>query len=403
MRTNAYKYVAWDAARKRHEAVKEGSTREDVLAWLRSNGLTPISVDLVQATKTQSRRMPKYRKVKSADLSTFCWQVGTMINGGMPITTAIETVAEDVDNKYFEAVLVRIAEDLQRGNSLHESLEQFPKVFNTLSRAMIMAGEIGGSLTTSLERLAEYYESRDKLLRKIKGATAYPIFVVCFIVLIIVALMTFIVPRFMVMFDQMKGDLPAFTKGFMVVYYAIMNNGVTIVATAVGSVASLIAFSRTQFGHAILSRVAIKLPMFGNIIRQAFVATFCKTLSTLSTSGVSILDSMDIITRLTSNNVLKDAVVRMEGRVREGVGISASMEETDIFSGVAVKMAKVGEESGSLSEVLDKASEFYEKKMEGAISLMLGLLEPALIVIVGGIVLVVILAMYLPIFSMSDM
>jgi type IV pilus assembly protein PilC len=403
MRTNTYKYVAWDAARKRHEALKDAASRDDVLAWLRSNALTPISVDLAQPTQTQSRRLPKYRKVKSADLSTFCWQVGTMINGGMPITTAIETVAEDVDNKYFEAVLRQIAEDLQRGNSLHETLENYPKVFNTLARAMVMAGEVGGSLTLSLERLADYYESRDHLTRKIKGATAYPIFVVAFIILIIVALMTFIVPRFMVMFDQMKGDLPGFTKGFMAVYYAIMNNGLTITVTFFGSIAGLIAFGKTKFGHGVISRVSLKLPMFGNIIRQAFVAMFCKTLATLSTSGVSILDSMDIITRLTNNNVLRDAVVRMEGRVREGVGISASMEETDVFSGVAVKMAKVGEESGSLSNVLDKASEFYEKKMEAAISLMLGLLEPALIVIVGGIVLVVILAMYLPIFSMSDM
>jgi type IV pilus assembly protein PilC len=384
---NVYRYIARDGEGNRREGAKKTSSREDMFAWLRSKDLTPISVEVEKVQTKKSRRLPPYKKVKPAELATFCWQVSTMIEGGMPITTAIETVSDDVDNKYFGAVLRMVAEEIQRGTSLHEAVSDHPKVFHTLARAMILAGETGGSLANSLTRLGEYYEARDQLIKKIKGATAYPIFVVIFIVLIIIALMTFIIPRFTVMFDQMKGELPAFTRGFMAFYDIVRSNAILIIVSIVGLIGGWIGYGKTQSGHVVMSRWALKAPVFGNIVRQAFIATYCKTLATLTSCGVSILD----------------AISKMKSRVSEGVAISDSMAETGAFTTVAVKMTKVGEESGSLPEVLDKASEFYEKKLDATISAMLGMLEPILIVIVGAIVMVVILAMYLPIFTMSDM
>jgi type IV pilus assembly protein PilC len=399
---NVYRYIARDANGNRREAVKEAPTREEMFAWLRANELTPISVEAEQTKSVKTKRLPAYKKVKASEMATFCWQVSTMINGGMAITTAIETVSDDMENKYFGAVLRAVAEEIQRGTSLHESVSAHPKVFATLSRAMILAGETGGSLGNSLDRLGEYYEAREALQKKIKGATAYPIFVVIFIVLIIVALMTFIIPRFTVMFDQMSGELPAFTRGFMAVYNGIRDNAIVIIGSLVGVVGGWIGFSKTKRGHDLMSQWILKTPIFGEIVRQSFIATYCKTLSTLTSSGVSILEAMDIIVGLTDNTVLIEAIGKIKSRVREGVAISDAMEETQQFSGVAIKMTKVGEESGSLPEVLDKSSEFYEKKLDATISSMLGMLEPVLIVVVGGVVMVVILAMYLPIFSMSD-
>jgi type IV pilus assembly protein PilC len=400
---NVYRYIARDGEGNRREGAKKASSREDMFAWLRSKDLTPISVEVEKVQTKKSRRLPPYKKVKPAELATFCWQVSTMIEGGMPITTAIETVSDDVDNKYFGAVLRMVAEEIQRGTSLHEAVSDHPKVFHTLARAMILAGETGGSLANSLTRLGEYYEARDQLIKKIKGATAYPIFVVIFIVLIIIALMTFIIPRFTVMFDQMKGELPAFTRGFMAFYDIVRSNAILIIVSIVGLIGGWIGYGKTKSGHVVMSRWALKAPVFGNIVRQAFIATYCKTLATLTSCGVSILDAMDIIGGLTDNTVLIEAISKMKSRVSEGVAISDSMAETGAFTTVAVKMTKVGEESGSLPEVLDKASEFYEKKLDATISAMLGMLEPILIVIVGAIVMVVILAMYLPIFTMSDM
>ena len=400
---NTYRYIARDESGDRREAIREATSREEVFQWLKSKDLTPISVDMMAAPQRRARRLPPYKKVKPSELATFCWQVSTMINGGMPITTAIETVSEDIDNKYFGAVLHQIGEEIQKGNSLHDAVLGHPKVFHTLSRAMILAGETGGSLGLSLDRLAEYYEAREAMAKKIKGATAYPIFVVCFIVLIIIALMTFIIPRFTVMFDQMSGKLPAFTQGFMAVYDAIRHNALAIILSIVAVIGAAMGYAKTRTGHATLSRLIFKVPIIGQIVQQSFVATYCKTLATLSASGVSILEAMDIITGLTDNTVLTAAIHSIKDQVSEGIAISESMAKTGVFSSVSIQMTKVGEESGSLPEVLDKASEFYQKKLDASISSMLGMLEPILIVIVGGIVLVVILAMYLPIFSMSDM
>ena len=402
MSKNVYRYIARDEDGNRREGVREAPTREAMFQWLKSSDLTPISVEGEAAPQRRPKRLPPYKKVKASEMATFCWQVSTMINGGMAITTAIETVGEDIENKYFGAVLQKVGEEIQKGNSLHDAVSGHPKVFHTLSRAMILAGETGGSLGPSLDRLADYYEAREAMAKKIKGATAYPIFVVCFIALIIVALMTFIIPRFTVMFDQMSGKLPAFTRGFMSVYDAIRYNALAIILSIAAVIGAAMGYAKTRTGHATLSRLVFKIPIIGDIVQQSFVATYCKTLATLSASGVSILDSMDIITGLTDNTVLTQAIVNIKDQVSEGVAISDSMENTGVFSSVSIKMTKVGEESGSLPEVLDKASEFYQKKLDASISAMLGMLEPILIVFVGGIVLVVILAMYLPIFSMSD-
>jgi type IV pilus assembly protein PilC len=324
-----------------------------------------------------------------------------MLDGGLGITTAIETIATEMDNRYFEASLRHISTMLERGSPLNECVKEVPKIFNTLACAMIQAGERGGSITQSLQRLAVYYENRDKLARKVKGALAYPIFVVVFITLIVIALMTFIIPRFQTMFDMMQGKLPAFTKGFMVVYDAIVHNSPYILIGAVSLVLAVVLFNRTKAGHHQLCRMALAVPLFGKLKIQAFVAVFCKTLATLLSSGVSVLDAFDILTNMTTNEVLRNGIRQTRERLTEGSSISASMAASRFFPDVAVKMTQIGEQSGSLSSVLDKTSEYYERKVDALISTLLGLMEPILIVSVGSIVLLVILAMYLPIFSMS--
>jgi len=397
----AFEFEAWDQAGNRHEGVRQANTEEDVIQGLREQGLIPVAVMPVAVVSTAKRRAVRYRPVKAHQLSTFCWQLATMLDGGLPITTAIETIASEMENPYFEHILKTTALELEKGSTLSDCVRQYPKVFNTLARAMIEAGERGGSLVDSLERLAHYYENKDKLNRKVRGALAYPIFVVVFIVLIIVALMTFIIPRFTTMFDMMQGELPAFTRGFMAVYDWIVAHVVHLLVGLVATIVAIVLYAKTETGHRRLCQVGLIVPIFGRIKIQAFVSVFCKTLSTLVSSGVPVLDAFDILAEMTNNDVLKTGVLETREKLTEGASISAGMQASNFFPDVAIKMTQIGEQSGSLANVLEKTSEYYERKVDAAISALLGLMEPVLIVSVGSIVLVVILAMYLPIFTMS--
>lgn len=396
-----FEYVAWDHSGNCVEGTRQAATEEELLAFVRSQSLTPAVISEVHTSRKEKSQQVRYRKVKSADLATFCWQLSTMLAGGLSITSAIQTIGDEMPNPYFEYVLKSMADKIEKGMSLTDCVRQYPKVFGKLCCAIIMAGETGGSLTTSLERLAEHYENRDKLTRKVRGAMAYPAFVVGFIVLIVIVLMTLIVPRFETMFQEFNGELPAFTKGFMAVYDVLSGNALFILIAAIVTGVGLSAYGKTKSGHEKFCKLMLSTPVFGKIILMAFVAMFCKTLGTLIAAGVSLLDAFKILAEMTNNDLLRQGVLETREKMVEGKNISKSMEEVGFFPGVAVKMAQIGENSGSLASVMEKTSEYYEKKVDSLVSLMLGMLEPILIIVVGAIVLVVILAMYLPIFSMS--
>lgn len=396
-----FEYVAWDAAGSCKQGVKTADSEESILSLLREESLTPVSVTEIAIEERQERGFIPGKRIKSQDLAAFCWQLGTMIGGGLPITTAIMTIASEMPNKSLEQVCKDIAARLEHGQTLTEAVTLYEKVFGRLGCAMIMAGESSGSLTHAMGRLAEYYENRDKLVRKVRGAMAYPLFVMGFIVVIVAVMMTLIIPRFTQMFEELGDKLPAFTRGFMAVYNALMSNLPLILVALALAVVGLVVFSKTRNGHRAISAFVLKIPVFGKIVQMAFVATFCKTLGTLISSGVSVVDAFTILSGMSSNDSLTQCVLDTRDRLIKGVSIAGSMEAVGLFPGVAVKMVHIGEESGSLASVLEKTSEYYARKVELLIGSLLGLLEPILIVSVGAIVLVVLLAMYMPIFSMS--
>ncbi|MBA7640151.1 Type II secretion system protein F [subsurface metagenome] len=326
-----------------------------------------------------------------------------MLEGGIPITIALDTIAEDAENSNLGPILRRISEKVKRGQSFSDGIADFPKVFNNLSCALILAGETSGNLGGSLGKLAEYFDSRDKLAKKIKGATAYPIFVMSFITLIVIFIMAFIVPRFKTIFDQLGGKLPAFTRGFMGFYDILRYNIIYMIGFVVVLIIFGVVFNKTKKGHYFFSRAVLSIPLLGNVFSQAFVAMFCKTMSTLLSSGVSVLEVFDVLSGMTSNDIIKSAITQIRENIVEGLNISSSMSATGFFPNMVVKMIQVGEESGSLSSVLKKTSEHYERKVDSTVTTMTSLLEPIMIVSVGAVVSVVVIALYLPIFTMSDM
>lgn len=398
----SYQYIARDASGARKEGFSQAVCTNDVLGRLREKGFTPISVNEVSVGAKALVQASSRQRVKSGDLAALCWQLTTMVEGGIPLTTAIDTIATDVENPRLQEILQYISEKIHKGETLSECLLEFPKVFNPLTCAIISAGETSGTLPESLRRLAEHFDNRDKLAKKVKGAVAYPAFIFIVIILIVTFIMTFIVPRFQVIFEQLGGDLPAFTQGFMNVYKMLRYNFVYIIGSVLLLIFSAILTSKTKKGHYLFSRIALKVPLLGKIFSQAFITMFCKTMSTLISSGISVLEVFDIVSGMTNNDVIKNAILGTRERIVGGANISLSLAASGFFPSMVVKMVQVGEESGSLSKVLDRTADYYERKVDSTITTVMSLLEPMMIVLVAGIVMVVVLALYLPIFSMSD-
>jgi type IV pilus assembly protein PilC len=399
-----YGYVARDLAGAQKKGLVQAANSNEVLNQLREQGLTPISVKEV-TKKGAAKTQPKGRRkrIKSADLAALCWQLSTMLEGGIPITTALDIIGDDTDNAQLQGILKQISEKVKKGQPVSECVAEYPKVFNRLCCAMVLAGETGGNLAKAIGKLAEYFENRDKLAKKVKGAMAYPIFVLSFIIIIVIFIMAFIVPRFRKIFDQIGGTMPAFTRGFMGFYDILRYNLHYMIGFIIILIVLATFISKTKKGHYLFSKLYLAMPMFGNILSQAFVATFCRTTSTLLSSGVSVLEAFNILTGMTDNDIIKSAIVQTRENIVGGSNISLSMSSAGFFPNMVIKMIQVGEESGSMPEVLEKTSEHYERKVDSTVTTLLSLLEPIMIISVGGVVSVVVIALYLPIFTMSDL
>lgn len=398
-----YKYVARDTAGRRKEGLTQAISSNDVLSWLREQGFTPISVNEITVGSEKAQQKTNRGRIKSADLAALCWQLTTMLEGGIPITIALDTTAEDIEQLTLRQVLEEMSDKIKKGKPFSECAAEFPKVFNQLCCALILAGETGGNLAQALRKLAEYFESRDKLAKKVKGAVAYPIFILGFIVLIVIFIMAYIIPRFRGIFEQIGGELPAFTRAFMGFYDMMRFNLHYITGGVLFLIIGAVLFGKTKTGHCLFSRIILALPLFGKVFQQAFIVTFCRTMATLLAAGVSVLEVLDILAAMSTNDIIKSAVTRAREHIVEGSNISLSIAAAGFFPNMVIKMIQVGEESGSLPNVLERTSDLYERKAEATIATMMALLEPFMIVTVGSIVLVVVLALYLPIFTMSEM
>ncbi|UCF16670.1 MAG: type II secretion system F family protein, partial [Phycisphaerales bacterium] len=323
-----YRYIARNSAGVRKKGAVQANSSSEVLSGLRTQGLTPISVKDISEIGSKKRRKGSRKRIKSADLSAFCWQLATMLEGGIPITSGLDIISDDTENAQLQRILKNISEKVKKGQPVSECVAEYPRVFNRLCCAMVLAGETSGNLAAAIGKLAEYFDSRDKLAKKVKGAMVYPVFVLVFIVVIVVFIMAFIVPRFRKIFDQIGGKLPAFTEGFMAFYDLLRTNLHFIICSVVLFMVLATVISKTKRGHYMFSKLALTVPLFGKITSQAFVATFCKTMSTLLAAGVSVLDAFSILTGMTGNDIIKSAVVQTRDSIVEGSSISSSLAES---------------------------------------------------------------------------
>jgi type IV pilus assembly protein PilC len=378
------------------EAINEAAVRTQ----LRRQGLKPTRVK--EKPKDLLEMIPMKGSVKSRDVVIFSRQFSTMISAGLPLIQCLDILATQEQNKAFAKVIRTIKEDIEGGSTLSDALRKHPKVFDDLFINMIAAGEAGGILDTILNRLAVYLEKSMKLKRKVKGAMTYPGVVLGMSVAIITLLLVKVVPVFQSIFAGMGRELPFVTQTLINLSSFVTDNSLYILGAIVIVIVALVRFYRTDNGRYLFDRMILKPPVIGSLMRKVAIAKFTRTLSTLISSGVPILDGLEIVSRTSGNKIVEKALMETRKNISEGKTIAEPLAATTVFPPMVVQMIAVGEATGSLDSMLTKIADFYDDEVEVAVAAMTSMLEPILMVFLGGVVGGMIVAMYLPIFQIGS-
>ena len=376
------------------------TTREEVIALLRKKNITATVV----TEKTKKGIFGKFTlggKVKDKDIVIFTRQFATMIDAGLPLVQALDILSSQVENKTLGKTLAQVKIDVESGATYADALKKHPRVFSELYVNMVAAGEAGGILDTILNRLAAYIEKAMKLKKKVKGAMVYPAVVTSIAVLVIAVIMIFVVPTFSKMFAQLGGTLPLPTRIIINMSNFIAGIGGLLVAGAiVAFVVFLVQFRRTEKGKYITDRILLKLPIFGMLLNKVAVAKFTRTLGTLISSGVPILDGLDITAKTSGNKVIEYAIIDVRKGVVGGKTLAEPITKAQVFPPMVTHMIAVGESTGALDAMLAKIADFYDDEVDATVSNLTAMMEPILMVFLGGTVGFIVVAMYLPIFKL---
>ncbi len=340
-------------------------------------------------------------KISSKDIVIFTRQFSTMIDAGLPIVQGLTILAEQSENKTFKAVLKEIVSDVEGGLSLAEAMEKHPKVFDKLFVHLIAAGEVGGILDVILQRLAAYIEKTQKLKSQIKGAMTYPAVVVAVAIIVISIILIFVIPVFEEMFADFGSALPLPTQIVVNMSRFIKGNILYIVAAFVALGFLFKTYRKSKSGRKTTDALALKLPVFGILLKKVAVARFTRTLGTMISSGVPIISAMEIVARTSGNVILEEIILEVRSSIAEGQTIAEPLSENDIFPRMVIQMISVGEATGALDTMLSKIADFYEDEVDAAVDALTSMLEPLLMVFLGGAIGGLVIAMYLPIFKMA--
>ena len=337
------------------------------------------------------------------DKAVFASKMSALVNAGVPIVRSIDLMASQQKMPLFKRALQSISLEVNQGISLGEALRRWPKVFDKLSIAMVEAGEAGGVLDDSLKRLAKLLEDNAKLQNQIKGAMGYPVAVLFIAISVFLGMTIFIIPTFAGIFDGLGAELPWFTQ--MMVDLSSLLRSTFSLYLVLGLVAGVFLFGKfyaTPIGRRRVDALVLKLPLFGELIQKTATAQFCRTFSSLTRAGVPILMSLDIVREITNNSIISDAISNSRQDVLQGIPLSVALGRMNVFPDMSISMLSIGEETGEMDAMLSKVADFYEDEVEAIVKALTSMLEPAMIVLVGGIVASILLAMYLPMFSVFD-
>src|SRR6266545_2375766 len=377
-------------------ATLEASSRDDVIAQLRRQRLSVVKIDEAVVRK------PKRGHIKMRDIVIFTRQFSTMINAGLPLVQALTILAEQSQNKVLADVTRKVVFDVESGKTVADAMAKHPQAFSPLYVNMVAAGEAGGILDTILMRLATFMEKNDALIRKVKGATIYPSVILSVAAIAVTVLLIFVIPVFENLFTSAGLALPLPTRVVMGLSRFLKGYWYMVISVLVTSWFLYRRYTATSDGRLKVDKILLRVPVLGDVIRKAAVSRFTRTLGTLVSSGVSILDGLEITAKTAGNRVVQDAIMESRASIAGGDTIAMPLKKSGVFPPMVISMISVGEQTGGLDEMLSKIADFYDDEVDAAVSNLLSLLEPMMIVFLGVVVGGMVISMYLPIFNMIN-
>jgi len=392
----------WEA-RSRTGEVRKGIMEADspdlVNSRLKAQQLSPVKVK----KKPKEFNLSFGSPVSEKELVVFIRQFATMIDAGLPLVQCLEILSSQGDNKAFNGILKEIKAYVEQGGTFSDALKKHPKIFDSLFVNLVAAGEMGGILDTILNRLAIYIEKRVQLKRQVRSAMVYPSAVLGVAVAIIFVMMTWVIPSFREMFAEFGGEdqLPGLTQTVIAMSEGFVSNVHWILLSMFGAIAGFTYSRKTNGGRHFWDKLLLTVPILGPVMRKIAVARFTRTLGTLLGSGVPILDALNIVGKAAGNVIVEDAILKTSEKIREGRTMAEPLMETGVFPSMVVQMIGVGEQTGAMDTMLNKVADFYEDEVDVAVGALTSLLEPIMMVVIGGIVGVILISMYLPIFDIA--
>jgi type IV pilus assembly protein PilC len=378
-------------------ATLEASSRDDVVAQLRRQRLSVVRID-----EARTPRKARRGHIKMRDVVIFTRQFSTMINAGLPLVQALNILAEQSQNRVLSDVTRKVVFDVESGKTVADAMGRHPQAFSPLYVNMVAAGEAGGVLDTILMRLATFMEKNAALIRKVKGATIYPTVILSVAAIAVTVLLVFVIPVFESLFTSAGLVLPLPTRIVMAMSRFLKGYWYVMISVVVTSFCMYKRYAATSDGRFNIDKMLLRIPVLGDVIRKAAVSRFTRTLGTLVSSGVSILDGLEITARTAGNRVVQDAIMESRASIAGGDTIAQPLKKSGVFPPMVISMISVGEQTGGLDEMLSKIADFYDDEVDGAVGNLLSLLEPMMIVFLGVVVGGMVVSMYLPIFDMIN-
>ena len=401
----AFEYVALDSGGKEKKGVLEGDTARQVRQQLRDQGWMPLDVQEAsqREAKSQRRTIRMRRGVSATDLALITRQLATLVRSGLPLEESLRAASQQTEKARLKSMLMAVRSRVMEGHTLATGLGDFPHVFPELYRTTVSAGEQSGHVDVVLERLADYTESRQQMQQKIQLALFYPALLTLVAVIVVIALMTYVVPQVVQVFENIGQELPWLTQTLIAVSDFLRNNGIAallLLAAAGGGIAWVL---RKEGPKRRFHRVLLRLPLIGRLTRGINAGRLARTFSIVTASGVPVLEGLRIAAQVMSNLPMREAVDEATRLVREGASIYAALDKSGYFPPMMVHLIASGESSGKLEEMLERAAVNQEREIETLVSAIMGLFEPVLILVMGGLVLIIVLAILLPIFNLNQL
>jgi type IV pilus assembly protein PilC len=400
---STYVFKAIDLGGQHAKGEVEADSKQSVSDQLKARGL--IVLDIADKRQSKDIEIPFLNRIKLGDLSIMTRQLATMVSSGMTILRALYVLEAQTENKKLVDAIVAVRKDVEAGLPLSDALERHPKTFTPLYVAMVRAGETGGVLEESLLRVSDQLENEESLRRQVKSAMAYPVVILSFAMIVMLAMVAFIVPVFAGVFDELGTDaeLPKMTQFVVGISGLVTGKWYLLLAGTAGIVFAFLKWKRTERGRATFQRFLLRIPFkIGDIFQKVALARWSRTFSALMGAGVPLLQALDITAQTAGNIVVEEAMAKVTESVKAGGSIAGPLLDSPAFPSMVGHMVKVGEETGALTTMLSKIGDFYEDQVAAAVKALTSILEPVMIVFVGGVVGFIVISMYLPLFSVYD-